>query len=74
MSVLMPHDDAKFNRTAALANWLIGEFRKRMDVIIEPALCPKTVTYLIVLNFSDKSESCYTGTLSLSPPKMPMFS
>jgi hypothetical protein len=33
-------------RTAALANEVIGEFKNKMVVIIEPALSPKTVTLM----------------------------
>jgi hypothetical protein len=34
-----------FQRTAALANEVIGEFKNKMEVIMEPALSPNTVTY-----------------------------
>jgi hypothetical protein len=34
----------KIGRTAARAKLVRGEFKKRIDIIIEPALSPKRVT------------------------------
>lgn len=57
--------------TAALASFSIGELRKRMAVMIAPALSPKTVTCLIIRRkFTDVRGWVYFALVTTKTPNI----